>query len=59
MNKLYNKNSEIEKRRVLRQNITQAEKVIWHKIRDRQLESCKFRRQYSVDRFVIDFIALS
>ncbi|GAX35478.1 endonuclease domain-containing protein [Nodularia sp. NIES-3585] len=55
MNKLYNKNSELEKRRVLRQNITKAEKVIWHNIRDRQLENCKFRRQYSVDRFVIDF----
>lgn len=55
MTKLYNKNNEIEKRRLLRQNITQAEKLIWHKVRDRQLENCKFRRQYSVDKFVIDF----
>jgi very-short-patch-repair endonuclease len=55
MTKLYNKNSEIEKRRQLRQNITKAEKLIWDKIRDRQLENCKFRRQYSVDKFVIDF----
>ncbi|WP_414549561.1 endonuclease domain-containing protein [Anabaena sp. CCY 0017] len=55
MNKLYNKNTELEKRRILRQNITKAEKLIWDKIRDRQLENCKFRRQYSVDRFVIDF----
>ncbi|MEH2240644.1 endonuclease domain-containing protein [Nostoc sp.] len=55
MTKLYNKNTEIEKRRQLRQNITKAEKVIWDKIKDRQLENCKFRRQYSVDKFVIDF----
>ncbi|MBN3950917.1 MAG: DUF559 domain-containing protein [Nostoc sp. NMS7] len=55
MTKLYNKNSEIEKRRILRQNITKAEKLIWDKIRDRQLENCKFRRQYSVDKFVIYF----
>ena len=55
MNKLYNKNTELEKRRLLRQNITKAEKLIWDNIRDRQLENCKFRRQYSVDRFVIDF----
>ncbi|MEH2324473.1 MAG: endonuclease domain-containing protein [Nostoc sp.] len=55
MTKLYNKNSEIDKRRHLRQNITKAEKMIWDKIRDRQLENCKFRRQYSVDKFVIDF----
>ncbi|MEH1871159.1 endonuclease domain-containing protein [Nostoc sp.] len=55
MTKLYNKNSEIDKRRHLRQNITKAEKMIWDKIRDRQLENCKFRRQYSVDKFVINF----
>ncbi|MEH2382304.1 MAG: endonuclease domain-containing protein [Nostoc sp.] len=55
MTKLYNKNSEIEKRRLLRQNITKAEKLVWDKIRDRQLENCKFRRQYSVDKFVMDF----
>ena len=55
MNKLYNKHSEIEKRRILRQDITQAEKILWDKIRNRQLEDCKFRRQYSVDKFVIDF----
>ncbi|MEH2077238.1 MAG: DUF559 domain-containing protein [Nostoc sp.] len=55
MTQLYNKNSEIEKRRQLRQNITKAEKLIWDKIRNRQLENCKFRRQYSVNNFVIDF----
>ncbi|MEH2192061.1 MAG: DUF559 domain-containing protein [Nostoc sp.] len=55
MTQLYNKNSEIEKRRLLRENITKAEKLVWDKIRDRQLENCKFRRQYSVDKFVIDF----
>ena len=55
MTQLYNKNSEIQKRRSLRKNTTKAEKLIWDKIRDRQLENCKSRRQYSVDRFVIDF----
>lgn len=55
MTQLYNKNSEKDKRRQLRNNITKAEKLIWDKLRDRQLENCKFRRQYSVDKFVIDF----
>ena len=55
MTKIYNKNSEKEKRRSLRQNIVKAEKIIWEKIRNRQIEDCKFRRQYSVDKFVIDF----
>ena len=55
MTQLYNKNSEKEKRRKLRQDIVKAEKIIWDKIRNRQIEDCKFRRQYSVDKFVIDF----
>jgi very-short-patch-repair endonuclease len=55
MTQLYNQNSEKDKRRQLRQNITKAEKLIWDKLRDRQLENCKFRRQYSADKFVIDF----
>ena len=55
MTKLYNKLSEKVKRRQLRQDITKAEKIIWAKIKNRQIENCKFRRQYSVDKFVIDF----
>ena len=55
MTQIYNKKSEKEKRRKLRQDIVKAEKIIWDKIRNRQIEDCKFRRQYSVDKFVIDF----
>ena len=55
MTQLYNKKIEKEKRRKLRQNIVKAEKIIWDKIRNRQIEDCKFRRQYSVEKFVIDF----
>ncbi|GAB1545104.1 hypothetical protein NUACC21_77800 [Scytonema sp. NUACC21] len=52
---LYNKTSEKEKRKYLRQNTTKAEKILWEKLKGRQLEGCKFRRQYSVAQFVIDF----
>ncbi|MEL6459804.1 MAG: endonuclease domain-containing protein [Cyanobacteria bacterium J06621_15] len=55
MTQIYNKKLEKEKRRKLRQDIVKAEKIIWNKIRNRQIEDCKFRRQYSVDKFVIDF----
>ncbi|MEA5598966.1 endonuclease domain-containing protein [Rivularia sp. UHCC 0363] len=55
MTDIYNKNSEKGKRRQLRQDIVKAEKIIWDKIRNKQIENCKFRRQYSVDKFVIDF----
>ncbi len=55
MTKLYNKSSEKEKRRQLRQNITKAEKLLWDKVKHRQIENCKIRRQYSLAKFVIDF----
>jgi very-short-patch-repair endonuclease len=57
MTKHYNKTSEKEKRRTLRKNQTHAEKVLWSQLRNRQLLGVKFRRQYSVDHFVIDFYA--
>lgn len=55
MTKLFNKISEKLKRRELRKNMTKAEAIVWQKLRCKQLENCKFRNQYSVDRFVLDF----
>lgn len=57
MTELYNRTSELEKRRRLRKRSTSTEIIIWAKLRGRQLENCKFRRQYSVGPFVIDFYA--
>jgi very-short-patch-repair endonuclease len=55
MTKLFNKTSEKLKRRQLRSNMTKAEALIWQKLRCKQIENCKFRNQYSVERFVLDF----
>ena len=55
MTKHYNKSSEKEKRRKLRQNQTNVEDLVWRYLRNRQLLGYKFKRQYSVDHFVIDF----
>ena len=55
MTKHYNKSSDKEKRRKLRQNQTSAEDLVWRQLRNRQLLGYKFKRQYSVDHFVIDF----
>jgi len=55
MTKHFNKSSEKIKRRKLRQNQTEAEKLIWRFLRSRQLLGHKFKRQYSIDHFVIDF----
>lgn len=55
MSQLFNRSAEKEKRRVLRQNATKAEQLVWQRLRSRQVENCKFRRQYSVDYYVLDF----
>ena len=55
MTKHYNKSSETGKRRNLRQHQTNAEELVWRFIRNRQLLGYKFKRQFSVDHFVIDF----
>ena len=55
MTKLYNQSSERDKRRSLRNNMPPAEKLLWAKLRGRQVEGCKFRRQYSIGPFVVDF----
>jgi len=44
--------------RELRQFSTDAERVLWSHLRNRQLEGCKFRRQVPIDRFIADFACL-
>ncbi len=41
--------------RELRQPQTPAEVKLWSRLRDRQLDGLKFRRQHPIDRFIIDF----
>lgn len=51
---LKNKNKFLHRRRELRKQQTQQEKILWETIRNRRL-GFKFRRQYSVDGYVLDF----
>jgi very-short-patch-repair endonuclease len=46
-------NSDFAKR--LRRNQTDAERVLWFRLRDRRLAGCKFKRQVPIDRYVVDF----
>ena len=55
MTKLYNRKHEKEKRRELRQNETFAEKNFWSQLRNRNFLGLKFKRQFSIDRYIIDF----
>jgi very-short-patch-repair endonuclease len=44
-----------EQRTILRNNMTFAEEVLWQELRTRRLESRKFRRQHSIENFIVDF----
>lgn len=55
MTEIFNKHSEKEKRQHLRRHMPNAETVLWQKICRRQIAGVKFRRQYGIDRFVVDF----
>lgn len=51
----YNRTSEKKNRRNLRRKNTNAEELLWNELRDRKFLGLKFRRQYSIDQFVLDF----
>jgi very-short-patch-repair endonuclease len=43
------------RRRELRNNPTAAEAILWKHLQRRQLLGKKFRRQYSIGRYIVDF----
>ena len=49
------KRNNIAKCRNLRENQTDAEKKLWAILRNRQLEGVKFRRQFPIDNYILDF----
>ena len=50
------KNYRVPFARQLRTDQTNAEKVIWYKLRNRQLYGNKFRRQQPIGRYIVDFV---
>jgi very-short-patch-repair endonuclease len=46
------------RQRSLRNNATDAERALWQRLKGRQLESCKFRRQHPFGDFILDFVCL-
>jgi len=55
MPKLYNKQSMTRRRQELRRSAPPAEAILWSYLKGRQLRGYKFRRQYSVGGYVVDF----
>lgn len=55
MPRLYNLNSHKLLRRELRRNATPAERRFWSYVKNRQVQGFFFRRQHSIDRYIVDF----
>jgi very-short-patch-repair endonuclease len=43
---------------VLRREATDAEQLLWHRLRARQLGGHKFRRQWTIGPYIVDFCCL-
>lgn len=52
--RVFTKKSEQLKRTLLRNNMTEAEKLLWVELKTRKL-GVRFLRQYSIEKFVVDF----
>ena len=48
-------NSAFLKARLLRNNMTSAEKALWLYLQNKKLEGYKFRRQHPLHLFIVDF----
>jgi very-short-patch-repair endonuclease len=47
-----------ERAKSLRKNMSEAEKALWYALKDRRIDNCKFRRQFSIGAYIVDFVCL-
>jgi len=52
---IYNKPILKPYRRKLRSNLTPAEAFLWTHLKNKQLEGRRFRRQFSIHNYIVDF----
>jgi very-short-patch-repair endonuclease len=50
------KRMNVDRARGLRVGMTDAEQVLWYRLRNRQLDGHKFRRQHEIDHYVVDVV---
>jgi len=53
--RIFNKKNSVSQRKQLRSSMTPAEIFLWSKLKNKQLGGFKFRRQFGVDTFIVDF----
>ncbi len=59
MTQHFNWITEKARRKELRNNPTEAEQKLWQYLKEKQVSGVKFRRQYSVDAYILDFYSPS
>ena len=55
MTEIFNRSPIKESRQDLRNRLTSAEVILWRYLRKRKLKGYKFRRQYSINTYIVDF----
>lgn len=55
MGSLYNQYQQNIFRKKLRHNLTAAELKLWYFVKNKQVDGFKFRRQFGIGKFIIDF----
>ncbi|RXJ52537.1 endonuclease domain-containing protein [Gelidibacter gilvus] len=56
---IHNRKYLIERRKELRNNSTSAEATLWKSLQRNQLDGRKFRRQHSIENYIVDFYCAS
>lgn len=50
-----NPRNSLEQRRKLRRSMTSAEKILWERVRRKQILGKRFKRQYGIGPYILDF----
>jgi very-short-patch-repair endonuclease len=45
----------LDRARELRNTMTQSERILWQRLRRKQIDGFKFRRQHAINQFIVDF----
>ncbi|MGD0590005.1 MAG: endonuclease domain-containing protein [Bacteroidota bacterium] len=55
MAKVFNRTSEKGRRKQLQKAMPDAEVILWSRLKNRQITGTRFRRQYSIGKYIVDF----
>jgi len=59
MHKIHSHKYLEERRKELRKSLTSAEATLWKSLQRKQLKGRKFRRQHSIENYIVDFYCSS